>query len=279
MNGFSAEWLALREPSDHRARNRAILAALQMRFAARESVSIVDLGCGAGSNLRATAPFLPQKQHWLLVDHDPELLQAARVRLAAWADAVEEQGSGLKIKKGHCELVVTFRQADLAADLEDVLGHSADLVTAAALFDLVSTPWIHRFAGMVGRQRAAFYATLTYDGVEIWEPPHSADADILAAFNAHQTSDKGFGRSAGPAATEALARDFRAIGYDVKTGDSPSHLGPDEALLVRDVAECVVQAVRETGEVSDERLADWLAARGAGASCTIGHTDLLAIPR
>jgi hypothetical protein len=41
----------------------------------------------------------------------------------------------------------------------------------------------------------------------------------------------------------------------------------------------VVQAVRETGEISNERLADWLTARLAGASCTIGHTDLLAIPR
>jgi SAM-dependent methyltransferase len=279
MSGFSAEWLALREPSDHRARNRTILAALQNTFAARQTVSIVDLGCGTGSNLRATAPFLPEKQEWLLIDHDLKLLEAARTRLAAWADAVEDQGGGLKIKKGRCDLVVAFRQADLAADLEDVLAQPADLVTAAALFDLVSIPWIDRFARTVGRQRAAFYTTLTYDGVEIWQPPHPADSDILAAFNAHQTGDKGFGPSAGPASTETLVRDFLALGYDVKTGQSPSHLGPDEAPLVRDVAECVVQAARETGEVSNERLADWLTARLAGASCTIGHTDLLAIPR
>ncbi len=87
MSGFSAEWLALREPADHRARNRDLLGALARRFAGRDTLSVVDLGCGAGSNLRALAPALPRRQRWRLVDHDAALLGAARGRIAQWGDA------------------------------------------------------------------------------------------------------------------------------------------------------------------------------------------------
>jgi SAM-dependent methyltransferase len=277
MNGFTPEWLALREPVDHRSRNQNVLAALQAKFAEREAITVLDLGCGTGSNLRATAPHLGRRQRWVLIDHDPNLLALARDRLAAWADLMEEEGDRLKLNKGGRELVVAFRQADLAADLVDVLADGVDLVTAAAFFDLVSLTWIERFAQAVAGRRAAFYTALTYDGVEIWHPPHPADADILQAFNDHQATDKGFGPSAGPHATYALLRGFRALGYDVTTGDSPSHL--HEAPLIRDVVDCVVQAARDTGRVAADRIADWRAARSAGATCTIGHTDLLATPR
>jgi SAM-dependent methyltransferase len=277
MSGFSPEWLALREPADHRSRNTDILAALRAAFTQRDEMTVVDLGCGTGSNLRATSPWLGQRQHWLLVDHDPRLLAAARQQLTSWADVAEQQGHALRMKKDGRELVVEFREADLAADLENVLADRMDLVTAAALFDLVSVAWIERFVRAVASRHAAFYAALTYDGVEIWHPPHPADVTILAAFNAHQASDKGFGPSAGPRATEVLARNLRARGYDVRTGDSPSHL--HEAALVRDVVGCVSQAARDTRLVTEDRIADWCAARSNGATCIIGHTDLLAIPR
>jgi SAM-dependent methyltransferase len=276
MSGFSPEWLALREPVDHRSRNQGLLAALQTRFADRAAIAVVDLGCGTGSNLRATAPYLGRTQRWLLVDHDARLLAVAREQLMAWADAVEQQGDALRLEKGGRELAITFKRADLAADLEDALPDGVDLVTAAALFDLVSISWIGRFARAVASRNAAFYTALTYNGVEIWEPPHPADADILAAFNDHQASDKGFGPSAGPHATDALAREFRALGYDVRTGDSPSRL--DEPPLIRDVVDCVVQAARDTGLVAEDRIADWRAARSSAATCIIGHTDLLATP-
>ena len=138
MSGFSPEWLALREPADHRSRNTDVLAALRAAFARRDEMTIVDLGCGTGSNLRATAPWLGRKQHWLLVDHDPRLLTAARQRLIAWADAAETRNDTLKLKKEGSLLTVVFREADLAADLEDVLDKGGDLVTAAALFDITS---------------------------------------------------------------------------------------------------------------------------------------------
>jgi hypothetical protein len=279
VSGFSAEWLSLRESADHRSRNSAVLAALKASFADRGTVTVVDLGCGTGSNLRATIPYLPTRQRWQLVDHDATLLAAARNRLIAWADSAERSGDDLKLSKGECDVTVSFMRADLGAGAAMALGGRPDLVTAAALFDLVSRPWIEGFARRIASGNVTFYTALTFNGIETWHPPHRDDADILAAFLSHQRRDKGFGPSAGPDAIGALEKAFLACDYRAVTGDSSWTLGETDRRLVRELADGVAQAVRETGQVPEERIAAWLAARANGASCTVGHTDLLATPR
>ena len=77
MSGFSAEWLALREPYDGRARNREVLASVATAVAAVDAVGVVDLACGTGSTLRAVASRLPARQDWRLVDNDLSLLARA----------------------------------------------------------------------------------------------------------------------------------------------------------------------------------------------------------
>lgn len=277
MSGFSSSWLDLREAADHRARDGALLRRLGTSFAGRDAVSVVDLGCGLGSNLRAIAGVLPKRQHWRLVDHDRALLAAARERLAAWADAAEGAGADLNLRKGNREIGVSFVAADLSQGVDAALGASPDLVTAAALFDLCSAAWIERFAAAVAASGAVFYTALTYDGREVWEPAHPADAAVLAAFHAHQGGDKGFGPSAGPRATQVLAQAFGARGYRIETADSAWRLGPDDAALLSQLADGAAAAVRETGRVADETVASWLTARRSGATCTVGHQDLIAL--
>jgi SAM-dependent methyltransferase len=278
MSGFSADWLALREPADHRARSRDLLDALAAAFRDRDEITVVDLGCGTGSNLRACAPHLPKRQDWRVVDHDPGLLGAARRRLSAWADAAEAVGGGLRLTRGDRVIDAAFVEADLAGALDPVLDPPPDLVTAAALLDLVSPAWIERFAQAVAQRGAAFYTALTYNGAEAWEPPHPADAAMLRAFHAHQARDKGFGPSAGPEATALLTAAFAAHGYGIRLDDSPWRLESADAALIAELAKGAATAVRDTGLVEEHTIAAWLEARLAGASCTIGHTDFLALP-
>ena len=61
---FSADWLALREPYDARARNAEVLASVAAAFSDQSAISVVDLACGTGSTLRAIAPHLPPRQNW-----------------------------------------------------------------------------------------------------------------------------------------------------------------------------------------------------------------------
>lgn len=278
MSGFSAEWLALREIADRRARHRGHLETLGGFFTGHSEIRITDLGCGTGSNLRAMASSLPERQRWRLVDHDPALLNEARVALSAWADSVSAEVDGLALRKGAHHIAVMFVCTDLARECERALAEPANLVTAAALVDLASAAWLDALARALAKHRTPFYTVLAYDGRETWTPPHPSDAAIHAAFLAHQGRDKGFGPAAGPSAAQHLIAAFSRAGYRVTTGDSAWVLGPDDAPLIRQLANGIAQAAGETGSVPAPVIAEWLAARHDGAACAIGHTDLLALP-
>ncbi len=276
MSGFSPEWLALREPVDHRSRDPRLAARVVQHLAGASEARIVDLGCGTGSNLRALAPQLGPRQSWTLVDYDARLLTAARDRLLAWADGTTDCRVGVILHKAGREIAVRFRQADLVRDLDAALGEAADLVTASALFDLCSTHFIERFAEAVAARRAAFYTVLTYDGVQTWQPEHPADDAMRQAFIAHQKTDKGFGISAGPDAPASLAAAFRAAGYTVEEADTPWRLGPADASLIADLATGFAGAVEETGRIDAKTISDWH--RMARTAAIVGHTDTLALP-
>ncbi|MHB2165972.1 class I SAM-dependent methyltransferase [Alsobacter sp. R-9] len=277
MSGFSPDWLALREPADHRARDAGLARRLSSWLSARPDVRVLDMGCGTGSNLRALMPLLPARQAWTLVDWDARLLDAARARLCAWAEHHRETADGIVIAREGREAAVSFRQADLTKDLDACLDLRPDLVTAAALFDLVSTAWIEGFAGSMAARSLPLYTVLTYDGTEEWSPPHPLDAAVLSAFHAHQGTDKGFGPAAGPAAGNALAEAFGRAGYSVGTASSPWRLGSTDAGLVRELASGIAGAAAETGRVTAEDAKAWADAR-AGASAVVGHVDILALP-
>lgn len=278
MSGFSAEWLDLRESADHAARNPALRETVVRAFADRESLTIVDLACGAGSNLRGLAEYLPARQKWLLIDHDPALLAAARARLIAWADVAEE-GETLILSKVARRLDVEFRTADLSGGAGAALAGKIDLVTSAAFFDLVSAQWLEAFAEQIAARRLPLYAILSYSGEERWTPPHADDGRMLAAFHRHQARDKGFGPAAGPRAAGLLARALERLGYSVETVPSPWRLGAAETALIAALAEGSAAAVAETGEVSARIVEDWRRARRAAEGCEIGHSDLLARPK
>ena len=281
MTGFSAQWLALREPADHRARDRALQDRIceQLATVARteqRAVRLIDLGCGSGSNLRALATALPAQQHWTLVDYDPLLLAAARTALVSWADQVVSDDALLTLRKNDKTIAIEFAQVDLARDIERVLTWPADAITAAAFFDLVAESWLVRFCKAL---RTTLYTVLTYDGFEQWLPTHAADAAMLNAFHAHQKTDKGFGIAAGPEAATIMQRELSACGFQVDLAPSPWQIDQTEAPLIQALATGSAAAVRETGLLTAQEVEQWLSARITAHHCTVGHWDILAIPK
>ena len=265
MSGFSADWLALREPYDLRARNPAVLDAVAAFLEPRSSVQIVDLACGTGSTLRALSPHLPARQNWRLVDNDLGLLaRAAATPLAK-------------------RCAVTAVPLDLNRDLEAALDGPVDLVTTSALLDLVSETWLDRLAVEIAARAIPLYAALSYDGRIALTPSDPLDAAIVAAVNAHQRTDKGFGPALGPAAAGFAIARFEALGYSVVHGESDWMWDPR-------IATCkpkywpAGQAPRTTSARcrSPTPRPGWRAAAtplAAGrSSLRVGHVDFFATP-
>ena len=277
---FSPEWLALREPADHASVNAEVRDKLRARFAGRETVRVVDLGCGAGSNLRGTWNALGARQSWTLIDYDPKLLAAAKIRLGKFGKGTSADDSGLTLTLPATTIDVAFRQADLSqGDLGPVVD-GADLVTAAALFDLASQKLIDALVDAIAARRQTFFTVLTYDGIASWLPEHPADAAMREAFNTHQRGDKGFGPALGPAATDALAKAFARHGYHISRGKSSWVLDHWHLTLRRELDDGFAGAVRETGRVPSADIDSWLVKRRTNddAITIIGHEDLLAVP-
>lgn len=250
--GFSAEWLALREPADHAARDPALLQ--QAVQAAGPDPVVLDLGCGTGSTVRALAPHLPQGARWRLVDNDAGLLERAA------------EGMGDRVQKFCGDL----------AELDKLPLQGVTLVTASALLDLVPVSWVYALAE---RLNVPFYAALSYDGQMGWTPDDPLDAKVTEAFNRHQTGDKGLGPALGPRAVDVSAQVFTQIGFDVSRADSPWRLGADQAPLQAMLADGIAQAAAEAGVPEAEGWGARRMAAADGTLCRIGHGDLLARPR
>lgn len=264
MSAFTAEWLALREAYDARARNSAIRNAAVASLSGHPSVTIVDLGCGTGATLRALAPQLTVRQNWRLVDNDLGLLARAAANVPARVNA-------------------TPMPVDLNRDLEAALDGPVDLVTASALLDLVSRNWLERLVVEIAVRKIPFYAALIYDGRIEFEPVDPADAAIVAALNQHQRTDKGFGPALGPTSAICAVERFKAAGFAVDHGLADWVLGPDDREMQNEVLAGWAAASRELGELSFAEVAGWLTRRreavASGRSLIrVGHVDLFARP-
>ena len=285
---FTIDWLALREPVDHRSRAADLLAPLRSWWHARRASRVVDLGSGTGSNLRYLAPYLGGGQHWRLVDRDARLLERA-VHL----------GTGGLADRVRIEAV----QGELIREGLEEASH-ADLVTASALLDLVSRTWIERLAKACVDARAAALFALTWDGVIQWQslggsngdrkiarPPLAADGRddefVWNAVREHQRRDKGLGPSLGPAAGLAAEQAFATAGYRTELTGSPWVVGPSPTFEERSLALALIKgwesAAVEQHPAEARRVRAWRTrksrvARTERFRLVIGHVDLLALP-
>lgn len=261
MSGFNTRWLDLREPADRAARDDGLrFGAISDLDDAGEGALVIDLGCGTGSTFRALLPDAG-RWYWRLIDNDPQLLAAARGRHAG-------------------EARMEFIEADLA-EPEPGLFAGARLVTASALFDLVSAAKVHALAERLRTIGSSFYAALNYDGNCRWDNAHVADGLIIDAFNRHQRGDKGFGPALGPDSGPALKRIFEQAGFTVSMAASPWRLGPAEAEMQAMLIDGMAEAVGATGRVDPALVRDWHAYRLdclSTSRCKIGHWDVLAHP-
>jgi hypothetical protein len=284
VSGFSADWLALREPFDAAARAARLVADLKRHVAPsteKAPLEVVDLGAGAGSNLRYLAPLLGGVQRWRLVDHDALLLDAAIATTDAWAIArgaeTRRNGSRLEIRAAGFACDVACERVDLKRPAIDLPPDG--LVTAAALLDLVSHAWLEALARRCRAARAAVLLALTYDGRTTAKPAEPEDPVVLGMFNRHQLFDKGFGPALGMSAPGAAEAAFEAHRYELRVATSDWVVSPKDQELQLALLDGWLGAALEIAPESRLALTSWHMRRrahvlGGRSELRVGHVDL-----
>jgi SAM-dependent methyltransferase len=290
MGDFSPDWLGLREPVDARARS----APLTQRLAAWLSgsshrsggpsapLTVLDLGCGTGANLRYLAPrlaeHLPGHQRWACLDRDRDLLAALPHRTGDWAAgrgmatcpvpgpvrecgeqfphrtgdwaagrgmATCAQGTGLRVQSANVVWDVQTLAMDLGKGAGALPTEQASLVTASALLDLVSEAWLDGLLAACARVSVPLLLALTYDGRVTMAPEHPLDGAVIGLVNAHQRRDKGMGPALGPRAPARLEHLGRRRGLVVEMDDSSWRLGPADVEMQNALVDGWAAAARE----------------------------------
>jgi SAM-dependent methyltransferase len=268
------DWLALRRAADTRARDAGAAPLLELlvdhlRGRGAGAVRVVDVGAGTGANHAYLSPRLPFEQHWVVVDHDPDLLAHAG------------HGSARRVEAGVHDL------AEVLEELAAGDGSVPTLLTCAALLDVLTTCELGRLVDAVERSGAPALLSLSVTGRVEWSPPDPADALVAELFDAHQRR----GGRPGPQAASVLVDDLRSRGLRVHSRPTPwvlDHRHPQ--LLARWLDERVGSALDQLAEQEDEgrdrtrrQLTDWLARRrgqaaSAGLVAQVDHFDLLVLP-
>jgi hypothetical protein len=258
------EWLELREHADAEARSTGLLTPLREYLGGRAGPFVVrDLGCGTGAMGRWLAGRLPGPQHWVLHDRDPVLLDLAATSVFG-PDA------------GGAPVTVVAEYRDVTRPA--VLTGTA-LVTASTLLDLLTAEEVETLAATCAAARCAALLTLSVTGEVELTPGDPLDAEVAAAFNAHQRRVDGGRRLLGPDAPAVAAEAFERHGFTVRRAASPWRLG--RGLLT--VEWLKGRAEVAAAERPDLRVRPYLRRRleacAAGElRAVVGHTDLLALP-
>lgn len=288
MSGFSAHWLALREPLDARARAVGLVRQLRQQMrAAHSRMDIIDLGAGTGANLRYAAPVLAGAQDWLLVERDPQLLAAIPEQLRAWSPVAHGQfstsGARIAVRSGAFDCEVQSVALDLALQLDRLPLRRDALLTASALLDLVSEDWLRALMRRAALFQATVWFTLTYDGRIECDPMDAGDREVRELINRHQLGDKGFGAALGPTAADVAVKILTEQGYAVQCATSDWCVGSGHDALQYALVEGWFEAASQIAPDRTAALHAWRSRRRAHieagrSTLRVGHVDMVGHP-
>ena len=241
---------------------------IHSRLSRAGTADIHDLGCGTGAMARWLSPRLPCRQRWFLYDQDPVLLDIAE------QSAYETRNRAL--------VDVQVRRSDVTL-LDDEHVRGADLVTASALLDVLTSAELERLIAVCATARCPMLLALNVNGRVELTPGDPMDPPVGDAFNAHQRRTIGSERLLGPRAITEATNALTSRGYEVLAWPSPWWLGPDQSAVAREwFTRWLTAACAQRPELVPpsaayaRRRTDQLAA--GQLSVVVDHVDLLALP-
>lgn len=261
------DWLSLRREMDHRAREQAapwvghLGAWMRQSMQDHEHAVVIDLGAGTGSNQAYLAPRLHVPQRWVLLDHDPGVLQSLAVPRTPDVVSTEQ--------------VV----GPVTSVPEMIRPGTPTLVTCSALLDVLTHQEAAVIAEAITSGGTAALLSLTVTGAVEMSPQDPDDDAVTAAFDAHQRRDG----LLGPDGAAVMTRLLRSQGAPVEIVQTDWVLDHGhQELLTRYLTERAEAAVDHEPALSD-RAEAWLdrrrrQMRSGSLTVRVAHQDLISIP-
>lgn len=211
---FATDWLEERYRFDVAARNPKVEAVCLQYFAQHPDVSIIDMGAGTGANFIYLSEKFPQSQQWALVELNPNLLKRARERLKIWAAAkgytVREEGQNLDFRRSEQHIHVQLIQGSFLELPQLLQPDQFHLVTASAVFDLLSEQMLSNLVQVFHQNRLALLATLNYESMA-YLPGDAEDDHWIELYEAHMQREQDFGRALGPKCSAFLENGYAQL--------------------------------------------------------------------
>ncbi|MCI4647387.1 class I SAM-dependent methyltransferase [Phaeodactylibacter sp.] len=211
---FATDWLEERYRFDVAARNPKVEAACLQYFAQHPMVSIIDIGAGTGANFIYLSEKFPQSQQWALVELNPNLLKRARERLKIWAAAkgytVRENGQRLDFQRSGQHIHIQLLQGSLLELPRLLQPGQYQLVTASAVFDLLSKQMLSDLIQTFHHNRLALLTTLNYESMA-YLPGDAEDKRWIELYEAHMQREQDFGRALGPGCSDFLENGYAQL--------------------------------------------------------------------
>jgi hypothetical protein len=281
-------WLEYRFPCDVEARNQTIEKKFIEYFNHLDTIHLLDAGSGTGSNFRYYFEKLPDRQEWTFLEQDADTLEACRIKLREYADHhsfdFSDENGLITIASPKKSATIQLKQGILDNIKELVDMEHLDVVTANALFDLVSYEQFDEFAARLACYQVCLMATLNYYETSFL-PFMEEDARYHRYFHTHMMRPQEFGAAMGPNCSEEMLDLLTAHEMQCEQEASQWHLKRYDTTMQHYILHYFEHAIRDLNLSKKEivEMEDWISRKKELShqhelEIIVDHSDIFAYP-
>ena len=284
------QWLAHRFAYDAQARHPEIEHKFLAFFEQHQTaLKAVDVGSGTGANVRYYFDRIPHAQEWTLIEQSSGLLDECRRTLVAFAQEHDydwqSQGNIFLLTDAEKTATITLVQGSIAHIEQLIDLTQTDVVTANAVFDLLSFEQFDTLVSTLAKHDVCLLATLNYYETSLL-PFSEQDHRFIGWYHMHMKRPQPMGIAMGPDCSEEMLDLLAQHHMMIEQESSQWHLKRCDITMHRYLLHFVEHAVAELSLSSEEQrdFATWLVdkkelCRRRELEIIIDHSDIFAYPR
>lgn len=284
-----ALWLSYRAACDTAARNKSIERKFLEFFDHKPTLDIVDVGAGTGANFRYYFNRIKQNQHWTFIEKDARLTEETNACMAQFA-----QQQGYKLEQKNSNLIhisADTKQASIKIiqgslhDIEHLVSlPDADVVTANAVFDLISYEQFDALVHKLKKEYVCLLSTMNYYEISFL-PFSEADMRFIHWYHMYMKRPQSFGIAMGPDACEEMLDLLHQHGMIIVQEASQWHITRNNTAMHHFLLNFMEDAVHSLNLAACEKEAfdQWMAerkqlCRERKLEIYVDHNDIFAYP-